>query len=249
MGENFQPPKHLAPDSGIEKIIFYIRLLLDFQTNTIYRSLKKILPGAKGEVLDIGCGNSPFKHLLDDAATKYFGLDVYDSEDFKYQRADITRFDGKNIPFADNKFDIIFCTEVLEHVAEPASLINEVFRVLKSGGEIIFSIPWSARFHYQPFDFYRYTPTALKNIFSQFRDLTIESRGTDVSVIASKIIVVYSRQILSLKKLNLKAILSLFLVIIEMPILLAAIIIGHLSIIYKIGSADDCLGYLIRAKK
>ena len=249
MQERFQPITHFEPITYQQKILFRIRLLFDFQTNTIYRDLKVLLKCSKGKILDVGCGNSPFKHLLDNSRTQYYGLDIEDSFDFNYHRTDITYFNGNQIPFEDNYFDSILCTEVLEHVPNPLVLVNEMYRVLKSDGKIILTVPFSARYHYIPHDYYRYTPSSLMSIFSHFDNIKIEARGTDITVIGSKIIVVFFRQILNMRKIGFQAILSLIIFITGLPFLFLSLLAGHLSLILNAGSKDDCLGYTLTANK
>jgi 2-polyprenyl-3-methyl-5-hydroxy-6-metoxy-1,4-benzoquinol methylase len=46
-----------------------------------------------------------------------------------------------DLPFADHSFDVVLCTEVLEHVPDPAVVVAELARVTKPGGRVIVSIP------------------------------------------------------------------------------------------------------------
>ncbi|MEN6428831.1 MAG: class I SAM-dependent methyltransferase [Phycisphaerales bacterium] len=48
---------------------------------------------------------------------------------------------GETLPFGDETFDVVFCRSVLEHVAEPATFLEEVWRVLKPGGSFLFLTP------------------------------------------------------------------------------------------------------------
>lgn len=50
-------------------------------------------------------------------------------------------FDLHNIPLEDNKFDVIFCNHVLEHVKDSRQCMSELFRVMKPGGWGIFQVP------------------------------------------------------------------------------------------------------------
>ncbi len=51
-------------------------------------------------------------------------------------------FDLHHIPLEDNRFDVIFCNHVLEHVTDDAQCLRELFRVMKPGAWGIFQVPW-----------------------------------------------------------------------------------------------------------
>ena len=51
-------------------------------------------------------------------------------------------FDLDQIPLEDNRFDVIFCNHVLEHVTDDAQCLRELYRVMKPGGWGIFQVPW-----------------------------------------------------------------------------------------------------------
>src|SRR5688572_30316742 len=227
MKEQFQPISNTPPVNFVGKIKFFGRMLLDLQILTIYKEVKKQLPTYKGDVLDIGCGQSPYKFLLNEKETRYFGIDIVAADEFGYNNPDVTAFDGKNIPFADNTFDAVICTEVLEHVQEFQYLIDEIHRTTKKNADIIVTIPWSARYHYIPYDYFRYTPSSLKTMFSKFSDIKIKNRGTDFSVIGSKIIVAFFRGFFPDRWWKY---IFLPFYLIGLPILIMAIIIAHLSL-------------------
>ena len=81
----------------------------------------------------------------------------------------------------------------------------------------------------------------------------ISSRGTDVSSIASKIVVCYIRNLLRIKPSDMKnclfAPLRVLNALLGIPILLVALILGHCGILFGLGSMDDPLGYTIIVKK
>jgi len=79
--------------------------------------------------------------------------------------ADIT-LHNKNI--ADNYFDALLCTEVLEHVVDPFAAIREVRRIVKVGGFIFFSTPLNARIHGPVPDCWRFTEFGLKVMLRDF---------------------------------------------------------------------------------
>jgi len=246
MSEKFQPISNTPPAGFTGKLKFYGRMLLDLQILTIFKDVRKHLPAYEGNILDIGCGQSPYKFLLDPAKTRYFGIDIVDAESFGYHNPDITSFDGKNIPFEDEKFDGMICTEVLEHVQEYQYLIDEMYRTAKKDADLIVTIPWSARYHYIPYDYFRYTPSSLKTMFARFSYVDIRPRGTDLSVIGSKMIVLFFRGFFPDKAWKY---IFFPLYLAGLPLLLLSIIVAHLAIIFKIGTPEDPLGYTIILKK
>jgi ubiquinone/menaquinone biosynthesis C-methylase UbiE len=244
--ESFRPVSNTPPATLAGKAKFYGRMFLDLQVWTVYRDLRRQLPHFRGEVLDVGCGQSPYRYLLDARTTRYVGIDIFEADRFDYANDEIVPFDGEHIPFPDEKFDAVLCTEVLEHVERFQGLVDEIFRVLKTGGKAVFTVPWSARYHYVPYDYFRYTPSSLHTIFAQFATVTITPRGTDMSVIASKLVVLWFRNLLPARRWRL---IFVPLWVLTSPILGLALVIAYLCTIASIGSADDPLGYTIAVSK
>jgi SAM-dependent methyltransferase len=244
--ESFRPVSNTPPTTVVGKVKFYGRMLFDLQVWTVYRDLRMHLPGFRGNILDVGCGQSPYRFLLDDESTHYVGIDISDADKFDYENSEIVPFDGEHIPFSDGHFDAVICTEVLEHVSEFQGLVNEIHRVMRPGGKAIVTVPWSARFHYIPYDFFRYTPSSLGQMFAAFREVGITSRGTDISVIASKLVVLWFRNLLPSdhRKWGLVP-----LWILASPLLGLVLVIARACTINGIGSTDDPLGYTIVVTK
>jgi ubiquinone/menaquinone biosynthesis C-methylase UbiE len=246
MQESFRPVSHTPPVGFSGRLKFHGRMLLDLQILTIYRDLKAMMPSITGNVLDVGCGQSPYKHLLASGATKYFGIDVVDASKFDYRNPDITPFNGEDIPFESDMFSGLICTEVLEHVQNYQKLIDEMYRVMRKGGKGIITIPWSARYHYIPNDFFRYTPASLKTMFAMFSEIQIKPRGTDLATIASKIIVLWFRNILP-STVREWTLLPFWIAL--LPVLLFFVALAHLCLNLHLGSEDDPLGYTILVTK
>jgi SAM-dependent methyltransferase len=224
------------------KIKFYGRMLFDLQVWTVYRDLKENLPRYRGDVLDVGCGQSPYRFLLDRRSTRYVGIDISDADKFDYLNSEIVPFDGEHIPFPDDHFDAVICTEVLEHVSNFQGLVDEIYRVMKDGAEAIVTVPWSARFHYVPYDFFRYTPSSLEDMFSRFKEVTITARGTDISVIGSKVVVLWFRNIFPVDRRK-RAFIPFW--ILTSPVMGLVLAVAHACTMKKTGSTDDPLGYTI----
>lgn len=247
MSESFRPRPNLPPNTFIGQARFHCRLLLDFQLLTVYRHMKIFLPSLEGTVLDLGAGPGPYRHLLNATLTRYCPVDVYDAEKFGYGDAPVIYFDGDHLPFQVESVQHIICTEVIEHIEDPHRLIDEMYRVLKPGGRAVITVPWSARFHYIPFDYHRFTPTRLASLVSQFSEHRIEPRGTDLTVIASKAVVAYARMATSSSGVG--RIAALLGSLILAPVVTLCVLLGHASLLLRLGSVDDPLGYTIWLRK
>jgi len=72
-------------------------------------------------------------------------------------------------------FDIIVCTEVLEHTLNPFLAINEIQRLLKKGGILLMSTPFDFRIHGPLPDCWRFTIHGIKSLLNEFESVEINS--------------------------------------------------------------------------
>lgn len=79
---------------------------------------------------------------------------------------------------ADESFDIIICTEVIEHVRNPFAAAEEMFRILKPGGAMILSTPFNFRIHGPLPDCWRFTEYGLREVLKNFTDVNIRALET-----------------------------------------------------------------------
>lgn len=114
----------------------------------------------KGNLLDVGCGEKPYKLIYDDLCEKSIGIDV---ETCKHEQKWVDIFaSADNMPFDNEIFDSVLCTNVLEHVADMEAAFSEIRRVLKKGGYAIISVPFLYPVHESPYDYYRFTRHGLE---------------------------------------------------------------------------------------
>ena len=64
----------------------------------------------------------------------------YPINDLESPIADI-HFDLHQIPLEENRFDVVFCNHVMEHVEDPIQCMKEIYRVMKPGGWAIMQVP------------------------------------------------------------------------------------------------------------
>lgn len=79
---------------------------------------------------------------------------------------------------ADNYFDVVICTEVLEHVTDPFAAVLELQRILKPGGQVFVTTPFNFRIHGPLPDNWRFTIHGLKQLFSAWQIVLIEEIQT-----------------------------------------------------------------------
>lgn len=108
---------------------------------------------ARGRLLDVGAGRLVHKAMLSCLAESYIGLDKTKT----HPKIDLLADLIKGLPFKDESFDTIFCSQVLEHLSDPRLALGEISRVLKKGGYLILSVPHLSYIHGAPEDFFRFT--------------------------------------------------------------------------------------------
>lgn len=93
--------------------------------------------------------------------------------------------DAANLPFGNNTFDAVICSELLEHVYSPESVLHEAMRVLKPNGIFLISVPFLVPYHADPYDFGRYTDQYWKKLLSDlgFSSIQVEKQGDFWSVL------------------------------------------------------------------
>src|SRR5262245_37768279 len=161
-----------------EQRLFYTTIAQDFDrlmnTYDIRRRVEVVFDELLPEdifgksVLDVGCGTGWFSHRAQERGALVTSLDVGTSLlQETLRKADVrpTVGDALSLPFADESFDIVISSEVIEHTANPGRAVAEMGRVLRSGGTLVITCPnkvwqWSVelanRLGIRPFDGHEY---------------------------------------------------------------------------------------------
>jgi len=110
-----------------------------------FKKMKRLIKGFEGRVLDVGCGNCWTSQLFDGTRVEHFGIDVsYNALKLAARRGVIVKIvdlDCDPIPFKDNFFDLVLCSDIIEHTLYPENILKEARRVLKKGSSIIVVVP------------------------------------------------------------------------------------------------------------
>ena len=135
--------------------------------------IKQLSKHIVGKTLDVGCGTKPYAHLF--TSKEYIGLEIDSVANRKEKKADCY-YDGSVFPFADGSFDSAVANEVFEHVFDPDRFLNEVSRVLRSGGVLLMTMPFVWDEHEQPYDYARYSSFGIRSILQRHGFEILEQR-------------------------------------------------------------------------
>ena len=100
--------------------------------------------------------------------------------------------DAHKIPFQNNCFDIVFASEVFEHLRDPQVFVNEAFRVIKKNGKLIITVPFMFHEHADPCDFWRPTKTSLRMLCSRYSEVKVSNQGNRLHSIFDLITTAFS---------------------------------------------------------
>jgi SAM-dependent methyltransferase len=143
-----------------------------YHLTVLRRALEATLPHVAarrgGLVVDLGCGNAPYRPLFAPLAARYVGVDLPGNPEAEL----FFDADGR-APLPDASADVVISTQVLEHVPSPESYLREAVRLLRPGGALILSTHGYWMFHPDPTDYWRWTSSGLRRV--------VEAQGLEVA--------------------------------------------------------------------
>jgi SAM-dependent methyltransferase len=170
-----------------------------------------------GKVLDLGCWDYNFLRFCETVGVtglKHYGIDreplleAPPPEGYEFMAGDL---DASPLPFADDSFDAVVASHVIEHLTRPMQMMDEIFRVLRVGGLLYLECPStrSLRLPSMPFRFEEFrslnfyddpthlgrphSPQSLFRLFSMYNGEVLECRH----IISNRVRLLFPKLILS----------------------------------------------------
>jgi SAM-dependent methyltransferase len=142
---------------------------------------EELAPRGPLRVLDVGCGPKPYYPVFAGLASQYVGVDVVDNP-----AAELTG-PVEALPVPDGSFDLVLCTQVLEHCDDPVQAVRELRRVTAPGGRVLASTHGVQVYHPSPQDYWRWTHEGLRKLFAEhgeWSQLRVEPAAGTASALA-----------------------------------------------------------------
>jgi hypothetical protein len=157
---------------------FVMRHLREFIDSNLRRFVN---PG--DQVADVGCGEQPWRASIERLGGTYTGIDVaQNSKGTVHVIASI-------LDLTDwiNRYDVVLCTEVLEHVPDSQRAMLGLAHISKPRSPLIITTPFMYPLHEEPHDYVRLTPYQLVRLAetTALEVLTLERAGNEIEVMAT----------------------------------------------------------------
>jgi SAM-dependent methyltransferase len=151
--------------------IFHTRyvVLSQLRDITVARMQELTTQNKNLTLIDFGCGDMPYRSLLEPMVGKYLGVDL----EMNPKAGHHIGFDSKTT-LPDGYANIILSNQVLEHVDTPSGYLQEALRLLKPGGHMICTTHGYWFYHPTPNDYWRWTSAGLRK--------TIEAEGFQINI-------------------------------------------------------------------
>lgn len=127
-----------------------------------------------GLTLDLGAQAGPYASLF----PRRVGLDLHAAPGIAVVG------DARHLPVRTDTFDVVVCTEMLEHVQEPQAAVDEMWRVLKPGGMLVLTTRFLFPIHDAPHDYFRFTKYGLRHLLRRFEIHELQEETDSLGTIA-----------------------------------------------------------------
>lgn len=148
--------RHSVVDRTSPSLWQYDYLALSTLRQDVGALISEVPPG--GVALDVGADKSPYRGLLEARGFTVKTIDVGAESG-----ADFTGT-VEQTGLADGSFDLVLCTQVLEHCDDPWQGVREIRRIVKPGGYALLSVPHVWFYHPHPKDHWRFTQEGLVHL-------------------------------------------------------------------------------------
>lgn len=119
------------------------RKLLEYWMNFRYlEEIRQLVTLSEKRVLDVGCGLTSVLEIMEgtyrvgiDPRMDFFHTVLPLNNDIQWLRAQ-----GEYVPFKNRSFEVVFCSNALDHTIDPKATLLEIHRVLKEKGKVVLSV-------------------------------------------------------------------------------------------------------------
>jgi SAM-dependent methyltransferase len=149
-----------SPADRVTPSLFQFDYLALSRLGADIRELIAELPSQTGGrvALDLGADKCPYRGVLEAGGFSVKTLDVAPGGDY------VGSAERTGLP--DSSFDLVLCTQVLEHCDDPWAATREIRRILKPGGHLIATVPHVWFYHPHPSDHWRFTQEGVVKLCS-----------------------------------------------------------------------------------
>ena len=163
--------------------LLYLEAVIE---DSVARLARELPPGAL--LLDAGAGEARHRDAFPSQRYVAVDLGVGDAA-WDYGKLDVVA-DLRRLPFPDGVFDACLNLVTLEHIAEPAAALAELYRVLAPGARLLLVVPLCWEVHQAPHDYFRYTGYGARYLLEQagFTRVEIQPAGGFFRLLARRLL-------------------------------------------------------------
>jgi SAM-dependent methyltransferase len=132
------------------------------------------VPGEDLSVLDVGGRIQPYRPLVENRLRRYIAIDPLPTG-----LVDAVAI-GEHLPFRDETFDLVICSQVLCYADEPQKVVSEIYRVLRDGGALFVSAPAVFPSHSEH-DRWRFIPRRMLSLLADFSEVEVYPEGYSIA--------------------------------------------------------------------